>query len=52
MSTCGTPAIIDVDPGVDDAAALFIALTCSRLDTSLVTTVGDRSASTRQQPMR
>ncbi len=40
MSTCGTPAIIDVDPGVDDAAALFIALTCSRLDTSLVTTVG------------
>lgn len=40
MGSAGVPAIIDVDPGIDDAAALFIALTCSKLDTSLITTVG------------
>ncbi len=40
MGRTGMPAIIDVDPGIDDAAALFIALTCSKLDTSLITTVG------------
>lgn len=34
------PTIIDIDPGIDDAAALFIALTCSRLDTRLITTAG------------
>ena len=39
MKDYSKPVIIDCDPGVDDAAALFLALSHKNLDIKAITTI-------------